>query len=201
MKYFTVIENNKKPGYIPIGSAITSYARNFTIRAAQKNYHGVNKPGFIYADTDSIHCDLPPEKIEGIKVDNNAFCCWKLESCWDMGVFIRQKTYAEHITHENLKPNEPYWAVKCAGLPENCKELFLLSINPLTKEVLKDPDVLALLKDDYSPEEILFLSETRTIKDFDVGLKIPGKLMPKHIDGGIVLMSDYFTMKKGVFYT
>lgn len=201
LKYFTVIENNKKPGYIPIGSAITSYARNFTIRAAQKNYHGVNKPGFIYADTDSIHCDLPPDKIEGIKVDNNAFCCWKLESCWDMGLFIRQKTYAEHITHENLKPKEPYWAVKCAGLPENCKELFLLSMNPLTKELLKDPDVLELLKDDYSPEEILFLSETRTIKDFDVGLKIPGKLMPKHIDGGIVLMSDYFTMKKGVFYT
>lgn len=29
-------ENKKQPGYIPCGSAITSYARNFTIRAAQK---------------------------------------------------------------------------------------------------------------------------------------------------------------------
>lgn len=60
--FVPVIENNKTPGYIPVGSAITSYARNFTIRAAQKNYYGVDKPGFIYADTDSIHCDLPPEK-------------------------------------------------------------------------------------------------------------------------------------------
>lgn len=66
--FLPVTESNKKPGYIPVGSAITSYARNFTIRAAQANYHGVDNPGFIYADTDSIHCDLPPEEIVGIKV-------------------------------------------------------------------------------------------------------------------------------------
>ena len=78
--FLPVSEFNKKPGYIPVGSAITSYARNFTIRAAQKNYHGVNNPGFIYADTDSIHCDLPPDQIKGIKVHAKDFCCWKLES-------------------------------------------------------------------------------------------------------------------------
>ena len=56
--FMQVVENEKKPGYIAIGSAITSYSRNFTIRDAQKNYYGENKRGFIYADTDSIHCDL-----------------------------------------------------------------------------------------------------------------------------------------------
>ena len=198
LKYFTVTENMKKPGYIPIGSAITSYARNFTIRAAQKNYYGLNKRGFIYADTDSIHCDLSPDELKGIKVDNTAFCCWKLEALWDEAIFIRQKTYAEHITHKNLKPvPEPEWEIKCAGMPEHCKNLFLASMNPLTKELLNDEDVMNLLSTDYTPDEILFLSQTRTIKDFTIGLQIPGKLIPHHIDGGIVLTPEYYTMKRG----
>ena len=37
--FYEVDENDKKPGYIPVGAAITSYARNFTIRAAQQNYY------------------------------------------------------------------------------------------------------------------------------------------------------------------
>ena len=44
--FVPVSANDKKPGYIPVGSAITSYSRNFTIRTAQKNYHGKDKSGF-----------------------------------------------------------------------------------------------------------------------------------------------------------
>ena len=198
LTFFSVVENMKKPGYIPIGSAITSYARNFTIRAAQLNYHGIKNHGFIYADTDSIHCDLPPEKLKGIKVDDNDFCCWKLESCWDEALFVRQKTYAEHITKRNLKPvSEPYWDLKCAGMPDNCKDLFLLSLDPETKNKLKDDEYREQMSNEYTPDELLFLSETRKITDFKIGLQIPGKLMPKHIDGGIILVPTLFTMKKG----
>ena len=198
--YFTVVEHMKKPGFIPVGSAITSYARNFTIRAAQKNYYGLNAHGFIYADTDSIHCDLSPDQLKGIKVDNNAFCCWKLESCWDEAVFIRQKTYAEHITHENLQPiSNPHWEVKCAGMPDTCKELFLHSFKPYVSKFLEKGIEITLNHKPLTPDETLFLSETRNILDFKVGLKVPGKLMPKHIDGGIVLKSDYYTMKRSVF--
>ena len=186
--YYTVHANDKKPGYIPIGSAITSYARNFTIRAAQKNYYGPNSKGFIYADTDSIHCDLNPEEINGIKVDNVNFCCWKLESCWDEAIFVRQKTYAEHITHENLEQiYSPYWNIKCAGMPEKCKELFLLSMNPLTKECVLDKEVRSKILDDYTLDELDFLSVTRTIDDFKIGLRVPGKLLPHTIAGGVVL--------------
>lgn len=200
--YFTVIENKKKPGYIPIGSAITSYARNFTIRAAQKNYHGIRNHGFIYADTDSIHCDLPPDKLVGIKVHNSEFCCWKLESCWDEAVFIRQKTYAEHITHENLEPVEgkPYWEVKCAGMPDTCKQLFILSFEKWVSKAIEKGIQIKIRNQFLTPEETEFLSETRTIEDFKVGLRVPGKLMPKHINGGIVLKSDYYTMKRSVFF-
>ncbi len=199
--YFTVVENMKKPGFIPVGSAITSYARNFTIRAAQENYYGISENGFIYADTDSIHCNLPPDKLKGIKVDDNAFCCWKLESCWDEAVFIRQKTYAEHITHANLKPiSNPHWDVKCAGMPDTCKDLFLKSFNPAIAKLIGKGVEITINHKPATPEETLFLSETRTISDFKVGLKVPGKLMPHHIEGGIVLQSDYYTMKRSVFF-
>lgn len=199
LTYRAVSEYDKKPGYIPIGTAITSYARNFTIRTAQKNYHGVGKRGFIYADTDSIHCDLEPQEIEGIKVDNAAFCCWKLESCWDEAVFVRQKCYAEHITKENLKPvAEPYWELKCAGMPDNCKELFLASLNPLTKKILRDADARNLLSTIYTDQQIGFLQTTRTIDDFKIGLEIPGKLLPMHIKGGVLLSPTMYTLRKDV---
>lgn len=179
-------EHDKKPGFIPIGSAITSYARNFTIRAAQQNYYGTDKRGFIYADTDSIHCDLEPSEIKGIKVHETNFCCWKLESCWDTAIFTRQKTYIEHVTHEDLEPIEnPYYNVKCAGMPTKCKNLFLKSFNPLTEEELQG----------YNEDERKFLQHRRTIADFKIGLRVPGKLMPKRIDGGIILVDTSYEMR------
>lgn len=162
----TIDQNNKKPGYIPVGSAITSYARNFTIRAAQANYYGADKAGFIYADTDSIHCDLPADKIKGIRVDDRAFCCWKLESSWDRAVFVRQKTYIEHVTMENLEPiDKPYWNVKCAGMPERCKQVYL---------------------NEHAGKEL---------EDFHVGLKVKGKLLPKRIRGGVLLVETEYEMR------
>ena len=162
----TIDQNHKNPGYIPVGSAITSYARNFTIRAAQANYYGADKAGFIYADTDSIHCDLPADKIKGIRVDDRAFCCWKLESSWDRAVFVRQKTYIEHVTMENLEPiDKPYWNVKCAGMPERCKQVYL---------------------NEHAGKEL---------EDFHVGLKVKGKLLPKRIRGGVLLVETEYEMR------
>lgn len=114
--FIPVKENNKKPGYIPIGSAITSYARNFTIRAAQKNFHGVDKPGFIYADTDSIHCDLKISDIKGCEIDDKNLNKWKLETEWDTAIFTRQKTYIEITNGE--------FDIKCAGMQPNSKKYF-----------------------------------------------------------------------------
>ena len=182
----TIIANDKLPGYIPVGSAITSYARNFTIRAAQKNYHGVDNPGFIYADTDSIHCDLEPQQIVGINVHPTDFCCWKLESCWDKGYFIRQKTYVEHVVKEDCEPIEnPYWNVKCAGMPEHCKSLFLMSM-----EGCSESD-----KEQLEPYEQEFVSTRRTLEDFNIGLRVPGKLMPKRIRGGVLLVPTTYEMR------
>lgn len=192
--FFPVLEQNKKAGYIPVGSAITSYARNFTIRAAQANYHGVDKAGFIYADTDSIHCDLDPQDIVGIKVHDKDFCCWKLESCWDVAIFTRQKTYIEHVTHENLEPIEvPFNNIKCAGMPQKCKDLLNLSMMD-TRCAIYNPQK-------YTEEELKFLfdEEHKAIKrdytDFKVGLIVPSKLMPKRIQGGTLLVETTYEMK------
>ncbi len=184
--FYTVNANEKQAGYIPVGSAITSYARNFTIRAAQLNYYGKDKAGFIYADTDSIHCDLPADKLRGIKVDPKEFCCWKLESQWDIGWFVRQKTYIEHVTGEDMEPiDNPYYNIKCAGMPQKCKDLFELSMQGY---VPKEGDK-------FTEDELKFLSTKRTLEDFTVGLAIPGKLLPKRIPGGTLLVDTVYQMR------
>ena len=183
--FLPVLEDEKEPVYIPIGSAITSYARHFTITHAQKNYYGVNKRGFIYADTDSIHCNLDASELKEIKVDDNNFCCWKLEASWDKAIFVRPKTYIEHITHENLQAVEPYNNIKCAGMPQKCKDLLNLSIEGYNDDDLKQ------LKEN----EIKFVKKKRTYKDFKTGLVVPSKLRPKRIQGGIILLDTTYEMR------
>lgn len=186
--FYTQLANDKEAGYIAVGSAITSYARNFTIRAAQQNYYGADKDGFIYADTDSIHCSLPPDQIKGIKVHPTDFCCWKLESTWDVGFFVRQKTYVEHVIAEDCEPIEkPYYNFKCAGMPERCKELFIKS--------MKGEQPQGEERDKYTKEELQFLETKRTINDFNIGLKVPGKLLPKRIRGGVLLVDTTYEMR------
>lgn len=56
----TQVEQNGKKIIRPtsFGSACTSYAREFTIVNGKANDYDVNKREFIYADTDSICCEL-----------------------------------------------------------------------------------------------------------------------------------------------
>lgn len=172
IKFYTVPQHEKNVVYIPCGSAVTSYARKFTIEAAQNNYNR-----FIYADTDSIHCKGTINQIRGVKIHDTEFSCWKHESTWDVGYFTRQKTYIEHT--------EDGWDIKCAGMPKRCKDLFKRS---LTGDLAREDE-------DLSPEVREFLSVKRELKDFDIGLKVPEKLIPKRIKGGIVLEKTTFEMR------
>lgn len=186
VRFMDVQAHDKQPGYIPVGSAITSYARNFTIRTAQLNYYGVNKRGFIYADTDSIHCDLNPNELRGITVHDKNFCCWKLEATWDKAIFTRQKTYIEHVIEENLTPiDKPYNNIKCAGMPERCKDLLNKSLEGYE---IQDTD-------EYDPIEEDFIKVKRGYEDFKIGLIVPGKLVPKRIKGGVILVYTTYEMR------
>lgn len=182
INFITVPQHNKRTIFIPCGAAITSYARNFTIRTAQKNFYGVNRRGFIYADTDSIHADIPIEQVKGVELSETEFLKWKLESQWDEGVFIRQKTYLEHVTHEGYEEVEPYYNVKCAGMPERCKNLF---VSAMTDKPIETKN----------KEEEDFIKKDITLNDFKQGLKIPSKLLPKRIKGGIVLVDTTYEIR------
>lgn len=152
--YKSIKENKKIPGFIAIGSAITSYARNFTIRTAQRNYNN-----FIYADTDSIHMTNPDE-VQGMQIHDKDFCCWKFETAWDKGIFVRQKTYME------IEQNT--YDIKCAGMTPANKKIFIDGIK----------------------------TGKYQITDFKVGLEIEtGKLRPKRIHGGIVLVDTSYKLR------
>lgn len=113
-------EHEKKVGYIPVGSAITSYARNFTIRHAMANYDR-----FCYADTDSIHLQ-GLEPAEMVIVDPVEFCCWKNECDFDFAYYERQKTYAEHVIAEDgVELDKPYLNLKASGMTRTAKEEFI----------------------------------------------------------------------------
>lgn len=183
VEFIDVQAEEKTPVYIPIGSAITSYARRFTITAAQANYHGKDKAGFIYADTDSIHCDIPLSELKGVPIHNTAFCNWKIESQWDKAIFVRQKTYMEHQPCV-IDQREAY-DIKCAGMPDKCKELLLYSMVGYTDEEYEK----------LSKEGKEFVKVKRTMEDFKVGLKVPDKLLPKRIKGGIVLQETTYEMR------
>lgn len=171
--FYTVPCNDKKLIYIPAGAAVTAYAREFTIRTAQANYYGADKPGFIYADTDSIHCDLPLEKIKNVKLSDTEFLCWAHEADWKKGIFLRQKTYIE-MTEDNC-------SVTACGMGKRCKELIS---GKLTGQVTARTE-----------EETDFLEHFKELTDFKIGLKIPSNLKQKRMKGGVVLMEDYFQLR------
>ncbi len=182
--YFHTIKETSKQSaiYIPIASAITSYARRFTITAAQKNYHKGGK-GFIYADTDSIHCDLDIKDIKGLEFDDTAFQKWKIERTWKKGYFVRAKTYIE-INDDDIN-------IKAAGMPENCKEMFKRSFIGDIPSPSECTDNEYRFYYDLDGQPI-----KRTFRDFDIGLTVPCKLIPKQIKGGCVLTETDFTMKE-----
>ena len=184
--HFRIVEEHDKlPGYIAVGTAITSYARNFTIRTAQKNFYGADKRGFIYADTDSIHCELQQEELVDVPVHPTEFCNWKLESSWDDAIFVRQKTYIEHVTHEDLqKIDHPYYNVKCAGMPERSKQLFVKSLEGSSPT------------ETDTEEEKEFLATKRTLKDFRIGLEVPDCLKARQIEGGTLLINGTYKMRE-----
>ena len=49
--------------------------------------------------------------------------------------------------------------------------------------------------DEYTEDELEFLTTKRELTDFTVGLKVPGKLMPKRIRGGILLVDTFYEMR------
>ncbi|WVX89720.1 DNA polymerase [Microbacterium phage Curie] len=92
--------------YVPVAVFVTSYGRDLTVRAAQRNYDT-----FAYADTDSVHLvgvklpdDVDPKntgawegEIAGLSVHPSRMGAWKIEYPFDQAFYIRAKAYMEHL--------------------------------------------------------------------------------------------------------
>lgn len=181
--YFeTFTEFNREPVYIPAGAMVTSWARNFTIRHAQMNYYGGDKPGFAYADTDSLHIDgLAEDELINIDIHPTNYCCWKIESHWDEAIFARQKGYIEVL-------DDGTYDVKCAGMGDKPKALLIESMTGTINPQIK-----------HKEKELEWIKTRRTLEDFKAGLEIPGNLKAKRINGGILLTEQPFKMRKSVW--
>lgn len=211
IKYTEGDEEKKKPIYIPVGVFVTSWARHKTITSAQKLYKY-----FVYADTDSLHLDIQlPDSIlqmsdkqleklttkelqemgvplpDDFEVDPVALGAWKLESKFQRARFIRQKSYCEDSNapetwsnhHYNSKVIKEY----CDFYGEEAKEW------------------LELFKDWYDESDLKITCAGMpeacykfvSWENFHEGAKYAGKLMPKHVKGGIVFKDIEFTIQKG----
>lgn len=174
VKYSLGEEEVKKGLYIPIGSFVTSWARNKTIRTSQAimdysiNKYGQNK--YIYSDTDSIHTLLSIEELKQFcEIDDIKLGAWKHEGTAKKGKFIRQKCYVEEFEDSGIQ-------VTCAGMPKKC--------------VYKKEGEEGLFYKTIGKKEKKF-----TLKEFKQGFSCGGKMTFRHIKGGVVLEETEFTIK------
>lgn len=147
VKYKLLPEEHAEAVYLPAGAFITSYARSFTITAAQANYDR-----WLYCDTDSCYL-LGDEPPVGMEVDDVKLGAWKLEHRFTRFKALRPKTYVFEEGGE--------LTVHCAGMPSRCHGLV-------------------------------------TMENFDYDSSFEGKLKPKDVAGGTILVDDVFTIRKEV---
>lgn len=156
--------------YIPIGTFITAYARNYTIRSAQAEYRR-----FMYADTDSLHLKGTKEP-ENLKIDKYELGAWKHESTFKEAIYLGAKCYVEKEIHSE-EEIEKY-------IEENPENETLT--NKKEKTILK-------ITCAGMPSR---LHQFVTMENFAVGLSIEGKLVPKQVPGGVILKKTTFEIKE-----
>lgn len=115
LNFNLIEEHDKKVGYLPVGAATTSYALNYTVRAAINNIEY-----FCYADTDSLHLSTADiNQVKGVEVDKNKYGYWAIEMYFSEAYYLRQKTYAERDRDSReIK-------VTACGMKEGAKQKFI----------------------------------------------------------------------------
>lgn len=97
--------------YIPVGTFITSYARDNLIRSIR-----AVGDRFVYCDTDSIH--LIGDTEPNFEVHPSKLGAWKLEDTFTRARFLHAKCYLEEIMG---KDGDTHLKATIAGLPDNCR--------------------------------------------------------------------------------
>lgn len=166
--------------YIAMASFITSYARDITIRAAQKITDDFNSGKsnieYVYGDTDSLHIISPDGELpEGLEINDSKLGAWKVESLFKKAKYLRQKCYIAL-----LRISEDEYT---KGL--NGEKPFLYS---------QDDDGFYKLKITVAgmPSECY---EEVTFENFEIGSTYKGKLKPEIVPGGVILKDIDFTIQ------
>jgi len=161
-------EETRDPVYTAMGVFITAYAREVTIRAAQTHYQW-----FAYADTDSLHLliDYDPPTLD---VDPNKLGAWKREYRFKNALFFRAKTYTELVVPGDCHHDE---CVEDHAHDEDC--------HFHGADGCHETHIAGL------PVEV---QRTLTFDDFVGGRTFGGKLTPKRVPGGVVLLDSDFTL-------
>lgn len=165
----------REPVYTAMGCFITAYARKKTIRSAQSVYGR-----FIYADTDSLHL-IGREIPKNLDIHPTKLGAWKHEGTFTDSMFIRAKTYME--TYETVKPRDLKTYNK--WLDDPSIEI-VIHVDDLMKAYATKVTCAGM------PDNV---KSKVTYDNFKSGSTFDGKLMPKRVKGGVVLMETTFTIK------
>lgn len=169
MQYKNGPEGLKDSIYVPMALFITSYAREECIRSAQAVYDR-----FIYADTDSLHLegfDLPNLDIHATRLG-----AWKCEGVFKRGKYIRSKTYLEELyklSDERIMEVIHMEDGNRTNVLNGCEFALNITCAGLPKNLYEQVD----------------------FETFEPGAEYFGKLAPKHVKGGTVLVPTTFTIK------
>lgn len=181
IKYYLGEKEEREPIYIPVGTFITAYARYKTITSAQKVY---NK--FIYADTDSLHLDIKlPEEVKKLPIKELEKLSTK--EIIQLGVDIPEDLF--------IHPTElGAWKIE---------NVFNRARFIRQKSYIEDGNKPETWNTELYNKKLLNITcaglpdrcyNQVTWENFKEGATYGGKLMPKHVKGGIVLTETEFTI-------
>lgn len=168
-KIKTTNKTIRTPLYIPVGTFVTAWARYTTITASQKIHETsikeTGKSRYLYSDTDSIHLS-GFEYPTCIDIDSRALGKWKHESTFERARFLQAKRYIED-------------------------EILIDDNGNLMKNSYGDYITELKITCAGMPDKCY---KYVTWENFQTGAKYQGKLNPKTVQGGIILIPIEFSL-------
>lgn len=175
-------KEQREPLYIPVGVFVTSWARHKTITSAQKMYKY-----FVYADTDSLHLHLPlPETLS--KMSNKELENLTTKDLIEHGLEMPEGFEVDPVALGAWKIESKFNRARFLR-----QKSYMEDWNP--PETWDNPetykkDLLNITCAGMPPSCYQFV----TWENFHIGASYEGKLLPKHVKGGIVLQETEFTI-------
>ena len=183
IKYTLGEKETRNPIYIPVGTFITAWARHKTITSAQKIYDK-----FVYADTDSLHIEIElPDAIK--KMSEHELAELTTEDLIKHGLDI-----PDDFEIDGYKLGA--WKVEEVSLRSRYlrQKSYIHDTNPPETWGGEGYDTSKLSITCAGMPQACY--EFVTWDNFFEGNSFKGKLQPKHVKGGIVLMDIDFTIKR-----